>query len=107
VGLDKQVVGRVVYASDDDDATAAERDLESFDEALAAPTAEDLPPAEAPSREAVTAGTEGSASDGRLALPPADALQDYLNDPDRLAFRDELELAALEDEMRREAAGAR
>jgi hypothetical protein len=103
VGLDKQIVGRVVYASDDDDSTANQRDLESFDEALAAGTTADLLPTGA-SDHAVPAG-EGAAEEGRpLALPRPDALQDYLNDPDRLAFRDELELAAMEDEMRQEAA---
>ncbi|HSM05278.1 MAG TPA: hypothetical protein VK858_11735 [Longimicrobiales bacterium] len=95
VGLDKRVVGRVVYASDDDAATASERDLATFDEALASETSDTL------------VGDGSSApEDEPLALPPADALQDYLNDPDRLAFRDERELAALEDEMRQEAAGA-
>jgi hypothetical protein len=106
VGLDKQIVGRVVYASDDDDATAGQRDLESFDEALAAGTAADLL-TDDDETDAAPAVTDGDAHGGApLALPPADALQDYLNDPDRLAFRDELELAALEEEMRREAAGA-
>jgi len=96
IGLEKRVVGRVVYASDDDAAQAGERDLASFDEALAAGSAETLV-------------GDGAGQDGEetLALPPADALQDYLNDPDRLAFRDELQLAALEDQMRREGAGAR
>jgi hypothetical protein len=107
VGLDKQIVGRVVYASDDDDATANQRDLESFDEALAAGTTADLLPTGSGQRSAhtVPAG-EGAAGEDRLSLPPADALQDYLNDPDRLAFRDELELAAMEDQMRQEAAAA-
>ena len=88
-------MGRVVYASDDDAAQAGERDLASFDEALAAGSAETLV-------------GDGAGQDGEetLALPPADALQDYLNDPERLAFRDELQLAALEDQMRREGAGA-
>ncbi|MEJ2539522.1 MAG: hypothetical protein P8188_06065 [Gemmatimonadota bacterium] len=96
MGLDKRIVGRVVYASDDDEVSRSQRDLASFDEALA-----------------TGSGTETRLSDGHeadagepLSLPPADALRDYLNDPDRLAFRDELELAALEDQMRTEAATA-
>ena len=39
------------------------------------------------------------------ALPAPDALEEYMADPGRFAFRDELELAALEDEMRRQAVG--
>ncbi len=105
VGLDQQIVGRVVYASDDDDATANQRDLESFDEALASATADDLLPTGSEAAGSVASEDDGT-QDGPLALPPADALQDYLNDPDRLAYRDELELAALEEEMRREAAPA-
>ena len=38
-----------------------------------------------------------------MALPAPNRLDGYLNDPERFAFRDELELAALEEEMRREA----
>ena len=106
VGLDKQIVGRVVYASDDDDATANRRDLEAFDEALAAGEPLQGLPAGKAEASAGSTGDRGEAEEAMRALPPADPLRDYLNDPDRLAFRDELELAALEDEMRREAAGA-
>jgi len=74
-------VGRIVYDSGDDDMTAAERDLATFDAELAS----------------------GSADTGESDL--ADIL--YLDDPDRFAFRDELELAAMEQEARAVPAGAK
>lgn len=81
-------VGSIVYDSGDDAVAASERDLARFDAQLAE-------------------GTTGArASDDR-----GDALADggideplYLDDPSRTAFRDELELAALEQKMK---AGAR
>lgn len=90
LGLGSEGVGRIVFASDDDTAAQGARDLESFDRELAAGTrSEAAPEAPTPSEP--------------LALPAPDALEQYMGDPDRLAFRDELELAALEDEMRRQA----
>ncbi|MDT8340688.1 MAG: hypothetical protein RQ751_04175 [Longimicrobiales bacterium] len=86
LGLGRKGPGRIVYASDDTGAEAGERDLDAFDRELSAPGAP-------------RAGQDGG--EGR-ALPPPDDLARYLGDPDRFAFRDELELAALEDEMRRE-----
>ncbi len=83
LALEGRTVGDIVYASDDDDVTESRRDLEAFDHELA----EALP----------------SASPERPALPPADDLSAYLNDPDRYAVRDERELAALEQQMRDQA----
>ncbi|HSG49171.1 MAG TPA: hypothetical protein VLA43_15225 [Longimicrobiales bacterium] len=92
LGLGGEGVGRIVYTSDDDAAAQGARDLESFDRELAAGAAAE-----------VAAGPESPDSSEPLALPAPDALAQYMADPDRLAFRDELELAALEDEMRRQA----
>ena len=41
-----------------------------------------------------------------LALPAPSVLEDYMGDPDRFAYRDEMELAAREQEMRRKATAA-
>lgn len=92
LGLGGEGVGRIVFASDDDAAAQGARDLEAFDRELAV-AADSGPSGEAP---------HGDAS-GPLALPAPDALRQYMGDPERFAFRDELELAALEQEMRREA----
>lgn len=83
LALEGRTVGEIVYASDDDDTTAGRRELEAFDREL-----------DAFDRE-LEAGSQGS----RPALPPPDTLAAYLNDPDRLAIRDERELAVLQQQM--------
>jgi uncharacterized RDD family membrane protein YckC len=98
LGLGSEGVGRIVYASDDDAAAQGARDLESFDRELEAG-----PPA-VPDQGESPAEAESDA-DRPLGLPAPDPLESYMGDPDRFAVRDELELAALEDEMRRTAAG--
>lgn len=94
LGLGSRNVGRVVYDTDDSGAEQGERDLAAFDEALQAPRL---------NRGADTAGDDEAAEDRPLALPAPSALEEYLGDPDRFAYRDEMELAALEEEMRRKA----
>lgn len=86
LALEGQSVGDIVYASDDDEATAGRRELEAFDREL----------------EGVGAGRETP------ALPPPNDLSAYLADPERFAIRDERELAALQQEMtvREESADA-
>ena len=88
----------MVYASDDDAEEQGRRDLEAFDEALARESGAVLESG-APSPAPQEAGEP-------LALPRPDALSEYLNDPDRMAFRDELEMAAMEEELRRSAQAA-
>jgi len=95
LGLGRQGVGRIVYASDDDAAAQGARDLEAFDRSLA--EGADAAPG-------VGAQASAESPPEPLALPAPDRLEAYLGDPDRFAFRDELELAALEDEMRMEGA---
>lgn len=85
LALEGRTVGEIVYASDDDEETAGRREIEAFDRQL-----------EASRREPVLEGVET----GRPALPPADDLSAYLNDPDRLAVRDEREMAVLEQQMK-------
>ncbi len=97
LGLERRELGRIVYASDDDDATQGARDLESFDRELATGIAA------GGSDEAAIAPEGEPASPEPLSLPAPDPLQRYMGEPDRLAFRDELELAALEEEMRQKA----
>lgn len=101
LGLEQRRMGRVVYASDDDSAQQGERDLATFDETLAAE--------EVPSSLGAGPGPEPSSprEEEPLALPLPDTLRDYLNDPERLAFRDELQLAAMEEEMRQQAEARR
>ena len=96
LGLGSGGVGRIVYASDDDGAAQGDRDLESFDRELEA-GAPALPDREGQPR------TAGGDADRPLplGLPAPDPLESYMGDPERLAVRDELELAALEEEMRR------
>ena len=90
--LELQDVGRIVYDSGDDAAEAGERALADFDEQLA----RELEAGQAP--ESVAA----SAPDG------SSNLAGYLDDPTRFAFRDEFQMAAMEDEMRARAkAGVR
>ena len=80
--LDMREVGRIVYDSGDDDATAGERELADFDEELARGAPLD-------------AGTDSaSVEDG------TGDLAGYLEDPSRYAYRDEAELAALENRVR-------
>jgi len=71
-------VGPIVYDSGDDAIEASERDLEAFDREL--------------ERAALESGAEEAApeTDGTL----------YLDDPERFAYRDELELAAMEQLMK-------
>lgn len=80
--LTERTVGRIVHATDDDQATADRRDLETFDADLQALAAK----ADTP------------------ALPPPDDLSDYLADPERFAVRDERTLAALQEEKMRKRA---
>jgi ketosteroid isomerase-like protein len=103
LGLKSRSVGEVVYDSGDSDAEADRRDLAAFDEALA--TGRALPGVDegtTPAREP-SAGETPAPEAAPAALPPANPLTEYLSDPDRFAVRDELELAAMEEEMRREA----
>lgn len=95
LGLGREGVGRIVYDSGDDAAAEGARDLEDFDRALAQGEA---------SASDTTPGFAEESPPEPLALPAPDRLEEYLGDPDRFAFRDELELAALEDEMRLEGA---
>jgi hypothetical protein len=97
LGLGREGVGRIVYASDDDAATQGARDLETFDRELA----------EGGSAPEVEPPAEDRTADAVRALPAPDPLEAWMGDPDRLAYRDELELAALEEEMRRQSATAR
>ncbi|MDT8369525.1 MAG: hypothetical protein RQ745_09985 [Longimicrobiales bacterium] len=69
-------VGTIVYDSGDDTVAESERDLAAFDAELAS-------------------GSDRPTESGRAADEPF-----LLDDPDRFAFRDELELAALEQKMR-------
>lgn len=78
LALEGQSVGDIVYASDDDEATAGRRELEAFDREL-----EGLPER----RETP-------------ALPPPNDLSAYIGDPERLAIRDERELAVLQQQMK-------
>ena len=94
LALEGRTVGDIVYASDDDEATAGRRELEAFDRELLGGEPVD----------AVEAALTGTA-DTPAALPPADDLSAYLNDPDRLAVRDERELAVLAQQMRDRAQG--
>ncbi|NNK62982.1 MAG: hypothetical protein HKO98_07190, partial [Gemmatimonadetes bacterium] len=73
LALQGRTVGDIVYASDDDDATAGRRELEAFDRELEA--------LGSGGADSVEAGLS-SADAGRRALPPADDLSAYLNDPD-------------------------
>ena len=91
LALEGRTVGDIVYASDDDEETAGRRELEAFDRELS--SGAQLAPGDP------DAILEGS-SMGRPALPPANDLSEYLNDPDRLAVRDEREMAVLEQQMR-------
>jgi hypothetical protein len=88
--LDQQTVGDIVYSSGDDAAEESRRDLESFDRQLASGTT--------PSDDAALAERRGA-----RALPPADDLTAYLNDPLRVAFRDERALAAEQEALVRRA----
>jgi hypothetical protein len=74
-------VGSIVYDSGDDAREAAERDLAAFDDTLSAGSPLDA--LEGPDVDEV--------GDGRTL---------YLDDPTRFAYRDELELAAMEEIMR-------
>ncbi len=89
LALDQVEIGEIVFSSADDSVEQSERDLRAFDRELAAgdPGA------------ALPAGTDDN--DRPRALPPADDLTAYLNDPTRVAFRDERELAARQEALRR------
>jgi hypothetical protein len=91
LALEGRTVGDIVYTSDDDAETEGRRELEAFDRELASGAA-------IASGEA-DAVLEAPSTD-RPALPPADDLSAYLNDPDRLAVRDEREMAVLQQQMR-------
>ena len=91
LALEGRTVGEIVYASDDDEETAGQRELEAFDRELASGAT--LASGEA---EAILKGS----SPERAGLPPADDLSAYLNDPDRLAVRDEREMAVLQQQMK-------
>jgi hypothetical protein len=93
LALEGRTVGDIVYASDDDDATAGQRELEAFDRELEALS----PGITATPRDEDEVVLEEPAM---AALPPADDLSGYLNDPERLGVRDERELAVLEQQMR-------
>lgn len=80
-------VGSIVYDSGDDEKQAAERELAAFDRALVETSPLDA--LEASDGDAATEG--GAATDGRTL---------YLDDPNRFGYRDELELAAMEQMMR-------
>lgn len=82
LALEERSVGRIVHATDDDEATAGRRELESFDAELQTLSAESDAP----------------------ALPPPDDLSEYLADPERFAVRDERKIAALREEMMRNEA---
>jgi hypothetical protein len=69
LGLEGQTVGEIVYASDDSDAEAHERDLAAFD------------------RE----------------MERQQDLERYIQAPDRIAFFDDFELVALEEELQTRA----
>jgi hypothetical protein len=81
--LGERSVGEIVFSSADDAAEESRRDLRAFDRELAAGTAADAL----------------DRPDARPALPPADDLTAYLNDPLRVGFRDERELAAQLNEL--------
>jgi uncharacterized RDD family membrane protein YckC len=98
LGLGRGGVGRIVYASDDDASTQSARDLEAFDRELASSEGVSIGPGALTSREAEPTPDEP------LGLPSPDPLDAYVGDPDRFAFRDELELAAVEEELRRQTA---
>jgi hypothetical protein len=98
LALEGRTVGDIVYASDDDEATAGRRELEAFDRELEA-----LAPGGLEGLDSERSAGEG----GRPALPPPDDLSAYLSDPDRFAVRDERELAVLEQQMRDGAAESR
>jgi hypothetical protein len=100
LALEQRRVGKIVYSSGDDAAEESRRDLEAFDRELAAGE-----PGLARERERAVAPGPAEDAEGVRALPPADDLSDYLNDPLRFDFRDERELAALADEMKSEARG--
>lgn len=72
-------VGSIVYDSGDDAIQASERDLAAFDREL-------------------SRGAEAGATPDQDDASQSDTL--YLDDPERFAFRDELELAAMEEVMR-------
>jgi hypothetical protein len=76
-------VGSIVYDSGDDALEESERDLANFDARLARGTPED---------DAGESGTRSVGDGNDTTL--------YLDDPTRFGFRDELELAALEQEMK-------
>ncbi len=76
--LELREVGRIVYDSADDDATADARALADFDAEL-------------------SAGLEGA----EALAGAGDGLAGYLEDPGRYAFRDEVEIAAMEEQIRR------
>ncbi len=85
-------VGSIVYDSGDDAVAESERDLANFDARLARGST------------ASTASEAESGSEPRdLGDPERDGRTLYLDDPDRYDFRDELELAALEQEMKMRA----
>lgn len=86
--LDQQTVGDIVFSSGDDATEESRRDLEDFDRQLAADATPD---------PALGEGTD------RKALPPADDLTAYLNDPLRVGFRDERALAAEQEALERRA----
>jgi hypothetical protein len=87
LALEARDVGRIVFSSADDAIEESRRDLDTFDRELAA----------GGTHTPETALGEG---EGRKALPPADDLGAYLDDPLRVGFRDERELAARQDALR-------
>lgn len=91
LALDQVEIGEIVFSSADDAVEESERDLRAFDRELAAGE----PGLAADALEA------GDVAGEPLALPPADDLTAYLNDPTRVAFRDERELAARQEALRR------
>jgi hypothetical protein len=98
MALERRRVGDIVYSSDDEPAEQGRRDLEAFDRELAAG-------APGAGEDALT--PSDTESDQPLALPPADDLTAYLNDPLRTGYRDERELAAMQQQMREQAAARR
>ena len=89
-------VGPIVYDSGDDAIAESERDLANFDAQLARGGPGGVEAPEPPSD-----ALEGSAEDASREGDGGRTL--YLDDPTRYAFRDELELAALEQEMKMRA----
>ena len=84
--LDEQEIGRIVYSSADDANQADRRALESFDRELTAP-----------------ARLSAGSSDGAIGQ----LLSPYAADSGRVAFVDDFELVAFDEELRRTRAGRR